>query len=307
MSEVTCDQCQKKTSQKNLKRHKTQFCKKSVPKPHECADCKHTFITAQGLRKHSEHACEKKRRVDMRVTCDCGVTLKLEIFASYVCNDCEIAEIQRNVSSAPTIKLHGCYSSMHTFCEDDKQAPMFSENDVKKQVFDGDALVGSGRSPTHLRLGEPISMDAIPDNPQYHILRETVQNLITLQNDGVNTFCVHSDFWRVLQEHANKCELLKKISQQTKEDIMRTLKLPADDPCIDAHVLYWIVFSPHAAVVIDIGLCNYFPVHPILSLPGPVRVWSHSKNHFRRYHFYHFLKRRLFVSGDSLKIEWVPS
>ena len=176
---------------------------------------------------------------------------------------------------------------------------MFSEEDVKKQLFKGAFLDTPKQLPMYLRIREPIRTDSIPDDEEYEALRQTVRDLIAFQKYA-STFCVHSEFWKALVEHAKVCVVMKLFSRKTKEDMKRVFNLPREYEQIDAFVLYWHIFSPHAAAVNDIGLGVYFPVHPILSLSGPVFVWSPNKHSKTRcqFSFFYFLRRRLFLKGE---------
>lgn len=311
---VTCDICNIELTRHHLKRHKrNKHGESKTPKREkkvgysdeedepkkQCLGCNRKFTT-EGLRVHknSTSACQKRVLSARRPVCGCDVPLMLDETKNDVCHGCEErSKVNEKVEAEP-IQLHQGFSKIFAYCpntEEYKDAPMLHMEDIKNQIFKSAFLV-PGETPMHLRVHEPI---IIPDENEG--LRDTAKQLITYQ-EGVKTFCVHSKFWKALLSHAKKCTFIKSIKsiEKLRTEIQRLFGLQ-DDGKLDAQILYWLVFSPHASVFHDIGSYNCFIVHPIVSLSGHIRVWS-TKSWARPKRvsaFYHYLKRIQFLTTEG--------
>jgi len=311
---VACDTCRLELTRHNLKRHKKNMHGISVTKhtkddgysdeeevytpKNTCSDCKQTFTT-EGFRTHksSKSACRKRIILDSRPTCCCDVTLMLNEIENDICHGCEErSKINAKIEADP-IQIHNGFSKIFAYCPEEKykHAPMLHMEDIKNQIFKS-AFLSPGETPMHLRLHEPV---IIPDDNE--CLRESASELVTYQ-EAVKTFCVHSKFWKALLLHAKKCKFIKSIKsiEKLRVDLQKLFGLQ-DDGNLDAHILYWLVFSPHAFVFHDFGSQNCFLVHPIVSLSGHIRVWSTNCCAYPQdiSPFYHYLKRMRFLTTEG--------
>ena len=261
-----------------MKRHKIMFCKNFMPgrRESECSEERY---------ESGKQSSAKRQRLDSNATCDCGFTLQMKNFSDQICHACVRKNDRHKDNIKPiTIRIRGCYSEIHGGA---------NQEDVKKQMFQSAQFTQPDSTPMYLRINEPVRLDLIPDDPNYNTLRQTMQNLTTFQSSATY-FCEHSEFWILLRKHAKRCKVIKELPKDTREEMMNMLNLTPRSAAatVSANILYWFVFSPHAAAVCDVGPCNYFPIHPILSMSDRIRAWSPKKGP-SILSFFQFLKTRL--------------
>lgn len=266
-----------------MKRHKIMFCKNFMPGRRESPKLE----CSEECSATRNQSSAKRQRLDSNATCDCGFTLQMKNFSDQICHECIRKNDRHRDNIKPiTIRIRGCYSEMHAFGE-------ANQEDVKKQIFQSAHFTQPDSTPMYLRINELVRSDLIPDDPNDNTLRQTMQNIMNFQSSATY-FCQHSEFWILLRKHAKKCKVIKELPKHTREEMMDMLNLTPRNAAatVSANILYWFVFSPHAAAVHDVGPCNYFPIHPILSVSDRIRAWSPKKGP-SILSFFQFLKRRL--------------